>query len=112
MRPRSALPPEERRARSRLAKLAHQEPLLRGSLVHMARTCGKPRCRCTRGEKHESLYLAVRDHGKRRLIYVPPDWEERVRQWVAAGQEVQSLIEAITAATLDRLHRGKAERRS
>lgn len=112
MRPRSALPPEERRARSRLAQVAHQEEFLRGSLVTMRRTCGKPHCRCTRGEKHVSLYLAVRDRKKRRLIYVPPEWEERVRQWVATGREVGRLVEAITAAALDRLDRGKAERTS
>ena len=112
MRPRSARPPAERRARSRLAQVVHQEDFLRGSLVTMRRTCGKPRCRCTRGEKHVSLYLAVRDGGKRRLIYVPAAWEERVRQWVATGQEVGRLIEAISAGALDRLRRGKKERSS
>ena len=110
MRARSARPPAERRARSRLAQVAHEEDFLRASLVTMRRTCGKPRCRCTRGGKHVSLYLAVRDGRKRRLVYVPAAWQERVRQWVAAGQEVGRLMEAISAGALERLRRGKTER--
>ena len=112
MGPRTARPAGERRARSRLAQIVHQEDFLRGSVVTMRRTCGKPRCRCTRGEKHVSLYLAVRDGGKRRMVYVPVEWEERVRQWVATGQEVGRLIAGISAGALERLRRGKTERSS
>jgi hypothetical protein len=32
----------------------------RGSLVSMTRPCGKSGCHCTKGEKHTSLYLAIR----------------------------------------------------
>ena len=60
MRHRGYLPAKERQARSRLAKLLHEKPLLIGSLVSMPRVCGKPGCKCTRGELHPGLYLALR----------------------------------------------------
>jgi len=57
MRPRSHLPDPERRARSRLTQILHDQPFLCGSLVTMRRTCGKPGCKCTRGDLHPGLYL-------------------------------------------------------
>ena len=63
MRPRSHLPDPERRARSRLTQILHEQPFLCGSLVTMQRTCGKPGCKCTRGELHPGLYLALRVGG-------------------------------------------------
>jgi len=46
MKSRSQRPAEERQARSRAVKHIAENPLLRGSLVSMARTCGKAGCRC------------------------------------------------------------------
>jgi hypothetical protein len=110
MRHRSHLPAGERRARARLAQIVHEEPLLRGSLVRMARRCGNPRCKCARGEKHVSLYLAIRAGERRRLIFVPRAWEEPVRRWVATWQEAGGLIDRVSAACLERLLAGKRPR--
>jgi len=92
---RSAMAAAERRARSRLTKMVHERPLLRASLVTMARVCGNPNCKCTRGEKHVSLYLAQRKNGKQRMRYVPRDWEERVKEWVGNYREVKELLEQV-----------------
>lgn len=96
MKSRSQRPPEERHARSRAVQLAAESPLLRGSLVSMARTCGKPSCRCQRGEKHTSLYLAVRLDDRRRMLYVPPAMEDTVRGWVENAREVDRLLDFIS----------------
>jgi hypothetical protein len=79
VKPRSQRPPEERHARSRAVQHIAENSLLRGSLVAMARTCGKAGCHCRKGEKHTSLYLSVRLNNRRRMIYVPPAMEEGVR---------------------------------
>jgi len=42
MKHRTALPENERRARSRATQLIHDKPLIVGGLVEMANTCGKP----------------------------------------------------------------------
>ncbi len=67
---RNRFSPQERTARSRLAQLMHDHEFIRGSVVSMARCCGKKNCRCQQGEKHVSLYLSIKIEGKRRMIYV------------------------------------------
>jgi len=97
---RSQRPAEERHARSRAVQHIADNPLLRGSLVSMGRTCGKGGCHCQQGEKHTSLYLAVRLNNRRRMIYVPPAMENSVRGWVENAQEVDRLLDFISQQCL------------
>jgi hypothetical protein len=105
--PRNHRPPKERDARSRLAKRCADAPLLRGSLVTMRRACGKAGCHCAEGEKHVSLYLAIRVGKQRKMIYVPRELEERVREWVQSSQEVDRLLELVSQSCLEQLLRTK-----
>jgi len=41
-------------------------PLWRGQVRHVQRKCGKPTCRCTRGERHAATVLADRSGAKLR----------------------------------------------
>jgi len=93
---RNHLPDAERRARSRLAQILHQQPFLCGSLVTMHRTCGKPGCKCTRGELHQGLYLALRVGKERKMIHVPRALEETARRWVATYQEAGRLMDEVS----------------
>lgn len=104
---RGSLPVGEREARSRLAQLVHGKAFVCGSLVRMARRCGKPRCKCRRGKKHISLYLSVRLKRTRKLIYIPSEWEETLRAWVAEYREMGRLIEEVSQANLGRLLKAK-----
>jgi hypothetical protein len=94
--PRGAMSPAERRARSRLAQLAHGRGLLRGNLLERRRVCGKPNCKCARGERHVSLYLVFSQGGRLRQLCVPKAWEPRVRQWVADYHDARRLLEAVS----------------
>lgn len=105
MKSRSQRPAEERQARSRAVQHIAKNPFLRGSLVSMARTCGKVGCRCQQGEKHVSLYLAVRLNNRRKMVYVPPAMESTVRGWVENAQEVDRLLDFVSQQCLaDFLH--------
>ncbi len=105
MKSRSQRPGDQRHARSRAVQHIAENPLLRGSLVSMARTCGKAGCHCQQGEKHVSLYLSVRLNNRRRMIYVPPAMENAVRGWVENAQEVDHLLDFISQQCLtDFLH--------
>lgn len=97
---RSQRPAQERQARSRAVQQIADNPLLRGSLVPMARTCGKTGCHCQQGEKHTSLYLSVRLNNRRRMIYIPPAMENSVRGWVENAQEVDRLLDFISQQCL------------
>lgn len=115
MRNRTGFTARERAARSRLAQLLHDQDVIAGSVVVMARVCGKAGCRCVQGEKHVSLYLSTRVAGKRRMIYIPSDLEEAVRQRVAAYREVEQLTQEVSQTcverVLDRKRKGKGDGR-
>lgn len=103
---------KERAARSRLAQLLHGHDVIRGSVVSMARSCGKAGCRCAQGDKHVSLYLSTKVADRRRLVYLPADLEEEVRRWVAAYQEVEQLTQVVSGACVDRVLERKRERKA
>ena len=104
---RLTLSPAERRFRSRLAQLVHDHGLLRGTLSVRSRNCGKPNCRCTRGELHSSLYLVQSHDGKPRQVCIPKPWEDRVRQAVNDYQEMQRFIEEVSELEWRRLREEK-----
>ena len=95
----------ERHARS---QLAHEESLIKGGLVKMARTCGKPNCKCLKGEKHISLYISLRHEGKRKMIYVPPELEEQVERGVKSYKEMMRLLDIISATSVERMKKTKS----
>jgi hypothetical protein len=97
---RSQRPGKERPARSRAVQHIAANPLVRGSLVSMQRVCGKPGCHCQHGEKHTSLYLAVRLNNRRQMIYVPSAMEDTIRRWVENAHEVDHLLDFISQQCL------------
>ncbi len=97
-----------------------REPLLPGSLYTLRRKCGKPNCRCARGELHESTVLSYRGQGRPQNISPPPEQIEslrkmtddyrRVRQarakLVRWQRQLLALVDALEAA---RVLGGQAE---
>lgn len=69
---------EERRADCVGDVLGEPGPLIRGVLLTRARVCGKPGCRCTRGERHVSKVLSVGVGGAIRQVHVPAGDQVRV----------------------------------
>ncbi len=103
MRHRGYLPVEERQERSRLMRLIHQEPFLRGSLVDSAFKCGKANCWCATAKKgHPACYLSILVGSKRKMIYVPKDQEKQVRNWVKNHKEIIKGIMKVSRHCLDR----------
>jgi len=111
MRHRGHISAKERKKRSQLAKLLHGRRFLCGSLVTMARTCGNPGCKCMRGEKHVSLYLAMKDGSKRKMIYVPRKWEQSINSWVQNYQNIKKLTDEVSQLCLQRFMEGKESER-
>jgi hypothetical protein len=107
---RSNRPAPERHARSRLVQLISEQPFLRGSLVERSRSCGKPTCRCQRGQLHRSLYLATRHQGRRALLYIPRVLEETVRQAVRNGRRLSQQLQELHQLQLDELLQRKQAR--
>ena len=109
-----SLPPEERRLRSQLHQLlSRSEGMIHGSLIEVARRCGKPSCRCATDEdaKHRSLYLGRTHEGKTTMDYVPKHLEQTVRQWVEDCRAALALIEGINSQGRARLKEHKSRAR-
>ena len=99
----------ERNARSKAAKIVSNELFVQGSLIEMARVCGKKTCKCTKGEKHVSLYLAIRKDNKRKMIYIPKEMEEQVQALVKAYQKMKESLETVSDSCLTQLLRTKKD---
>jgi Family of unknown function (DUF6788) len=55
-------------------------PLVKGSVYQIARRCGNPHCRCTRGQLHRNFVLTWSERGRHRMRSLPPQRVSEVRQ--------------------------------
>jgi hypothetical protein len=97
-----------------------RELLLPGSLYILRRKCGKPNCRCSSGELHESTVLSYRGQGRPRNISPSAEQLESLRSMTQAyrrcrqaraklvrwQRQLLSLVDALEAA---RVQLGEAE---
>lgn len=90
-----------------LKKIQRIGPVVHGSLVEMKRTCGKPQCRCARGEKHKAFYISRRLDGKTRLDHVSKSRVKDVRKWRRNYEHLEDLVQQLTTALLQELRDDK-----
>jgi hypothetical protein len=90
-----------------LARIRALGPMVHGSLVEAARTCGKKACRCARGEPHTAFYLSRRVEGKTRLEHVSRNHVKSVRRWRQEHDRLVELVEELTTALLQELRESK-----
>lgn len=72
-----------------LRRLQRSEPMIRGSFYLLRRKCGKPNCRCARGELHPVYVLTRSEAGKDRLYPVPKAQRAEVRKRAAEYRRYQ-----------------------
>ncbi len=63
-----------------LAMALARTPLVKGNVYEIARRCGTPRCRCTRGQLHRSMVLSWSEDGRHHLRSLPPAQVAAIRQ--------------------------------
>lgn len=85
--------------------------ILRGSLIERYLTCGKPSCKCARGERHGPVwYLSVTlDQSHRAGSTVPADQVEQVRRWIENYHRVKEHLEKICQINRELLRRQKQQ---
>ena len=102
---RAQMSPQERHLRSQLVQLLSGVGFLRATLNPRHKVCGKPGCRCARGERHSALYVVAREDGKSHQLFVPRSLEPQARQWVASYQRIRELLEELSRLYWDKLSR-------
>lgn len=90
-----------------MGRLPDVGEVLRGGLASQGRRCGKPTCRCARGELHGPYtYLSVPGpSGRSRMVYVPAELAEVVARRVAANEQVDAVLAEISAINVELLTR-------
>jgi hypothetical protein len=90
---------------SKLSNMINYSEYIHANLVTVARTCGNKNCKCViKGEKHISLYLTTtRKDGKRKMLYIPRNLEEEVRQMVERYFKIRDMIETVSDINLKRV---------
>jgi hypothetical protein len=71
---------EDERARQVQIILEERGPLLRGTYLEYGIRCGKPGCRCTQGQLHDTAVLQASEQGKTFKVYVPQAEREGVQK--------------------------------
>jgi len=87
--------------------------ILRGSLTERFLTCGKPDCRCARGERHGPIwYLSVSlDQSHRMGATVPSHQIAQVRRGIQSYHRVKEHLEKICNINRELLRRAKGLQR-
>lgn len=107
-RRRPRFPEREQRLRSRLRELLVQEGVVRGTIAVREKVCGRPNCRCARGEKHRSVYLVASRAGKLQQLSIPRTLEPQVRRWVDTYQDLRDLLEELSLLHWEKLRDRKS----
>jgi len=66
-------------------------PVIKGSVYEIKRRCGKPGCKCARGELHKSMVLSASEQGRTKLRAIPRGRLTAVRRKVAAYQRIRRV---------------------
>ncbi len=86
------------KALRRQIALSHE--IIRGSAVFLNRLCGKPNCRCVKGQLHRSLYLSRSYKGKTTMMYTPKKHEGKIMEAALRYRRLQNLLNELSQANL------------
>jgi len=66
-------------------------PMIRGTVYELKRRCGKPGCKCARGELHTRMVVSASERGKTRLQVIPHGTLGEVQTKVRRYQELRRV---------------------
>lgn len=75
--------------RTSLHWLQRSQPMVQGSFYLLRRKCGKPTCRCARGELHATWVITRSELGKDRIYSVPAEQRGRLRELTSEYRRYQ-----------------------
>ncbi|KAF0119119.1 MAG: hypothetical protein FD151_2067 [bacterium] len=70
--------------------------LIKGSLVTLTRRCGKPNCKCTRGERHQGLFLSFNIKQKSHLLYIPKKLIKKITAMVNNHKKLRQIVDELS----------------
>lgn len=89
--------------------------VLRGSLITLARKCGRPGCHCARGEPHKTPALSTSIGGKTAILTLRdgdlPKVKAALARYKRARADLDQEVHAGLAALRDRVEHAKTKKR-
>ena len=67
------------------------KPLIKGSVYELKTKCGKPGCKCAKGELHHRMVVSASEKGKTRLRAIPHGFLIEVQTKVRRYQELRRV---------------------
>ena len=68
------------RLRQTIEVVLDRSPLIKGNVYRIARRCGNPHCRCTRGQLHRNFVLTWSEQGRHHMRSLPPARVAEIRK--------------------------------
>jgi len=65
------------------------KPVIKGSVYELKTKCGKPGCKCAKGQLHHRMVLSASEKGKTRLRAIPRGFLGEVQSKVRRYQELR-----------------------
>jgi len=65
------------------------KPVIKGSVYELKTKCGKPECKCAKGQLHHRMVLSASEKGKTRLRAIPRGFLVEVKSKVRCYQELR-----------------------
>lgn len=95
----------EEMRRKLLKELSGLGNMIRGTLVHTTRKCGRKGCHCmTGGARHEVCYMTISTrHARNRTVHVERSIEKRVSEGIASYKRAWEILEELGRLNLDAL---------
>jgi len=69
--------------------LFSDRPVIKGTVYELKRRCGKPGCKCARGQLHTRMVVSASEGGKTRLQVIPRGFLVEVQAKVRRYQELR-----------------------
>ncbi|RLJ04561.1 MAG: hypothetical protein DRP14_03160 [Candidatus Aenigmatarchaeota archaeon] len=67
------------------------KPLIKGSVYELKTKCGKPGCKCAKGELHHRMVVSASEKGKTKLRAIPHGYLIEVQTKVRRYQELRRV---------------------
>ncbi len=66
-------------------------PVIKGTVYELQRRCGKPGCKCAKGQLHARMVVSASEKGKTRLRVIPRGFLVEVQQKVRRYQDLRRI---------------------
>ena len=72
-------------------------PVIKGTVYELRRRCGKPGCKCAKGQLHARMVVSASEKGKTRLRVIPRGFLVEVQQKVRRYQDLRRIRARLVA---------------